>query len=166
MTNNVYRTAQGKMVDMGSITLQNELVRAVGNMNVNARGDRVNGDNKVIDSRNRQVQRQVQRQSNMSSVPAHSSTVTAKQSRVEQPVETVVEETADVAQPDTLIEEILALPEEVVVAVSPEPVDLAVDQAAIPAGGLAAALAKAKTVKQSLDLTARQQAQAQGVRKL
>jgi hypothetical protein len=160
MTSKVYRTAQGKIVDMGSITLQNEMVRAVGNMNVNARGDRLDGANKVIDSRNRQVQRQVQRQSNMSDAPIHTSTVTAKQSRVAQPEEEilfdqpVVENPVDIAVP------------EIAVAAAPAPVDLTIDQSAIPAGGLAAALAKAKTVKQTLDLTPRERAQAQGVRKL
>lgn len=160
MTNNVYRTAQGKMVDMGSITLQNELVRAVGNMNVNARGDRVDGANKVIDSRARQVQRQVQRQSTMSSAPVHSSNVTAKQARAAEQ-ETINEAVAE----EAIVEELAGL-DETPVAVAPAPVDVAVDQGAVPATGLAAALAKAKTVKQTLDPTAKQQAQAQGVRKL
>lgn len=34
-----YRTAGGKMVDMESIAAKNQNVRAVGNMNCNARGD-------------------------------------------------------------------------------------------------------------------------------
>jgi hypothetical protein len=160
MTSKVYRTAQGKIVDMGSITLQNEMVRAVGNMNVNARGDRLDGANKVIDSRNRQVQRQVQRQSNMSDAPIHTSTVTAKQSRVEQPEEEILFDQPVVVNPVDI-----AVPE-IAVAAAPAPVDLNIDQSAIPAGGLAAALAKAKTVKQTLDLTPRERAQAQGVRKL
>jgi len=160
MTSKVYRTAQGKIVDMGSITLQNEMVRAVGNMNVNARGDRLDGANKVIDSRNRQVQRQVQRQSNMSDAPIHTSTVTAKQSRVEQPEEEILFD-----QPVVVNHVDIAVPE-IAVAAAPAPVDLNIDQSAIPAGGLAAALAKAKTVKQTLDLTPRERAQAQGVRKL
>ena len=62
MTKNVYKTAQGKMLDMGSLVLQNEHVRAVGNMNVNARGDVVDSDNKVIDKKNHQVRRQMSKQ--------------------------------------------------------------------------------------------------------
>lgn len=62
MTGKVYRSAQGKMVDLGSLQLQNEEVRAVGNMGVNARGDRINSQNKAIDSRNQQVERQYQKQ--------------------------------------------------------------------------------------------------------
>ena len=34
-----YRTAQGKSVDIEKLRLKNELVPAVGNMRVNARGD-------------------------------------------------------------------------------------------------------------------------------
>jgi hypothetical protein len=39
MTKKVYKTAQGKAVDLGAIMLKNENTLAVGNMNVNARGD-------------------------------------------------------------------------------------------------------------------------------
>ena len=62
MTRKVYRTAQGKMVDLGALQLRNENVRAVGNMKVNARGDVIDSGNRSIDSRNRQVARQYQRQ--------------------------------------------------------------------------------------------------------
>jgi hypothetical protein len=51
MTNKVYRTAMGKPVDIGALLLQNETVRAVGNMSVNARGDVIDSRNKVIDSK-------------------------------------------------------------------------------------------------------------------
>lgn len=156
MTRNVYRTAQGKMIDMGALTLQNEMVRAVGNMNVNARGDRVDENNQVIDQRNRQVQRQHRRQSNVVDSPAHTSTVTAKQSQ-----------TATPAQESSADTELLELmPEPTPTPTQAAPVDLTVDPAAIPATGLAAALAKAKTVKQTLDPSARQLAQAKGVHKL
>jgi hypothetical protein len=37
----VYRSARGKEVDMGKLALQNELTPAVGNMSVNARGDKL-----------------------------------------------------------------------------------------------------------------------------
>ena len=61
MTNKIYRTAMGKVVDMGALLLQNENVRAVGNMGVNARGDRVDSHNQVIDSRSSQIQRRNKR---------------------------------------------------------------------------------------------------------
>lgn len=59
MTKNVYRTAQGKSLDMGSLLLQNENVRAVGNMNVNARGDLLDDSNRVIATRTAQVNQQL-----------------------------------------------------------------------------------------------------------
>jgi hypothetical protein len=62
MTNKVYRTAQGKIVDLGALHLRNENVRAVGNMNVNARGDLVDSYNRPIDSKTQQVSRQYQKQ--------------------------------------------------------------------------------------------------------
>jgi hypothetical protein len=66
MTTKQYRTAMGKVVDMGALMLQNETARAVGNMSVNARGDRLDSDNRVIDRKSKQAQRQYQKQSNVS----------------------------------------------------------------------------------------------------
>jgi hypothetical protein len=43
-----YRSAQGKMVDMTALMAKNERVRAVGNMKVNARGDTIDSQGKVI----------------------------------------------------------------------------------------------------------------------
>ena len=62
MTKEVYRSANGKTVDMGALRLQNEKVRAVGNMRVNARGDVINDNNEVIRTRNEQVSKQYQKQ--------------------------------------------------------------------------------------------------------
>jgi hypothetical protein len=64
MTRKVYKTAMGKTVDMGALILQNEQVRAVGNMGVNAAGDLVDSNNHVINQRNQQVQRQYNKQTN------------------------------------------------------------------------------------------------------
>jgi hypothetical protein len=62
MTNEIYRSANGKTLDMGALRLQNEKVRAVGNMRVNARGDVINDNNEVIRTRNEQVGKQYQQQ--------------------------------------------------------------------------------------------------------
>ena len=43
-----YRTAMGKTVDMAALAARNEKVRAVGNMNVNARGDTIDALGRVI----------------------------------------------------------------------------------------------------------------------
>jgi hypothetical protein len=62
MTKDVYRSANGKTVDMGAIRLQNEKVRAVGNMRVNARGDEIDDNNNVIRKKSEQVKNQYQKQ--------------------------------------------------------------------------------------------------------
>ncbi len=51
----LYKSAQGRVVDMGALMLQNEKVRAVGNMKVNARGDTIDNRNRIVASRNKQV---------------------------------------------------------------------------------------------------------------
>lgn len=61
MTKSVYRSAQGKMIDMGALRLQNERVRAVGNMKVNARGDVVDDCGSIVSSKPNQVNRQYNR---------------------------------------------------------------------------------------------------------
>jgi hypothetical protein len=43
-----YRTAMGKMVDMAALTAKNEKTRAVGNMKVNARGDSIDANGRII----------------------------------------------------------------------------------------------------------------------
>lgn len=55
MTKDIHRTANGKQIDMGALRLKNENVRAVGNMQVNARGDLVDDKNQVITPKNQQV---------------------------------------------------------------------------------------------------------------
>jgi hypothetical protein len=61
MTNKVYRSAQGKSVDIGALLLQNETVRAVGNMNVNARGDRIDEQGNSISTRGEQINKSINR---------------------------------------------------------------------------------------------------------
>lgn len=74
MTNKIYKSAQGKMIDLGTIMLQNEHVRAVGNMGVNARGDKLDSRNQVIDTRTERIQRHNERTStNVSSAPPQTS---------------------------------------------------------------------------------------------
>lgn len=52
----VHRTMQGKMVDMEKLMRQHELTPAVGNMNVNARGDVLGEGGKIIRKREDLVQ--------------------------------------------------------------------------------------------------------------
>jgi hypothetical protein len=69
MTSKVYRTAQGKVVDLGALQSQNEHVRAVGNMQVNARGDKIDANGRVISTRSQQVNRNLDRTTNSVSEP-------------------------------------------------------------------------------------------------
>ena len=43
-----YKTAMGKVVDMGALAAKNEKARAVGNMKVNARGDDIDSHGRII----------------------------------------------------------------------------------------------------------------------
>ena len=52
MSKNVYKTSGGKIVDMNALRLANEEVVAVGNMNVNARGDEISPNGTIIKGRN------------------------------------------------------------------------------------------------------------------
>lgn len=156
MTKKIYRSAQGKIVDLGSLLLQNEHVRAVGNMNVNARGDLIDGSNRVIDQKNRQIQRQTQRQtSNVSDMPVATSSLKTHKPKIDQPSQP---EQSDTTEPELDFVEPTTPPE----PVSAEPVD----EESVPRGGLAAAIARARTVKQELDKTPRQKAQEQGLKKI
>ena len=139
MTSRTYKTAQGKTVDLGQLILQNENVRAVGNMNVNARGDRLDSSNKVIDSKNQQVQRQHQRQiaTNVSDQTVHTSNVHARRAKKD-------------------LQEIAVAPVEDTTPVDTTPVDPAPIDTAPTGGGLAAAIARSRTVVQEKEKTPRE----------
>jgi hypothetical protein len=151
MTKKVYRTAQGKIVDLGALQLQNENTRAVGNMRVNARGDVLDSNNRSVASRNQQVNRQYNRQVNSSA---------------ESQVPTSRRHAREMAQADAVLQNTLEQPVETMA----DPVDetpVAPDSLALPEGGLAAAIAKARQIKQEPLKTSRQQAQEKpGVNKI
>ena len=52
MAKNIYQTAQGLQVNIDQMRILNEKSVAVGNMQVNARGDQVSRSGKIIKSRN------------------------------------------------------------------------------------------------------------------
>jgi len=62
MATKIYKSAMGRVVDMGTLMLENEHTRAVGNMNVNARGDLLDSSNRIVETKNRQVAKHYQRQ--------------------------------------------------------------------------------------------------------
>ena len=152
MTKKQYRSAMGKTVDMGSLLLQNESVRAVGNMGVNARGDVINSNNKIIEKKSRQVQRHNRRSTNVSNTPVSTSTTALKKTRAE--------ELSPVVSEDTFTD----LPEDNDIVAETVTTELPV---AVPLGGLASAIARSRTVQQQLEKTPQQLAkQTPGVRKL
>jgi hypothetical protein len=151
MTRKIYKTSRGRTIDMGSLLLQNEQVRAVGNMNVNARGDLLDSGNRVIDQKNRQVQRQYKKQTNVSSAPVVASTKQAKQAQMTE-TETNTETIESVFEEDTNTENLLET--------------TPAEATAIPRGGLAAAIAKAKTIKQEPEKTLRELQQEKGIKKI
>jgi hypothetical protein len=143
----------GKPVDMGALFLQNENIRAVGNMNSNARGDILDSSNRVVETKSRQAQRKYRRQTNVTSGPVVSDTVSAK--KQSEASEAVVTDTFD----DLLQEDNFEEPP-VVPSVPSANTELA------PRGGLAVAIARSREVKQELEKTARQRAQEQGLKKI
>jgi hypothetical protein len=157
MTRKVYKSAMGKPIDMGALMLQNEQIRAVGNMNINARGDVLDSQNRVIEPRNKTAQRQYRRQSsNTAPIPTTQNSKEAKNNQVE----SQTQDTFDDLPTDDIDFDLPGVTD--APSVSP-----ALDQSSdAPRGGLAAAIARTREVKQELEKTQRQQQQAQGVRKI
>lgn len=51
----VYRTMQGKIIDMDKLIQKHELTPAVGNANMNARGDKLGPGGKIVKTREESV---------------------------------------------------------------------------------------------------------------
>ena len=213
MATKVYKSAMGRVVDMGALMLENENTRAVGNMKVNARGDKIDVANKVTETKNKQVQRHYQRQvTNTTEQVPTTSTKAAKQQhaqkksakekvakdtnvpvassrgrtqrakekvvnkdvleteQVEYKLEDLVEALPEIESMEELAELEATIPELVndpIIEPIAEPAPVEPEKAAVPRGGLAAAMAKSQSVKQELMKTQRQLAQGKpGVNKI
>jgi hypothetical protein len=156
MTRKVYKSAMGKSVDLGALLLQNEQVRAVGNMGVNAAGDVVDSNNKVVDQRNRQVQRQYRRQTNVGSSPIATSNLTARKQQDMTNSEATVESVNE-SQP---------VNEELKIDLDNQQIDNKEQSQSQKSGGLAAAIARNREIKQELEKTLRQRQLEQGLKKI
>jgi hypothetical protein len=133
----IYKTARGKTIDMDKVKLANETVNAVGNMKVNARGDRLGGGGKVVAGRN-QVMDQVYAVN----------TAPARRTGGYSPNDPEV-----YAQQQSLIEsnrakELHDLATTLVKPTSIEPVESTEPQAPATRGSLASSVAKTTVVKQ------------------
>lgn len=58
----IYKTMQGKQIDFDSLRLANELVPAVGNMRVNARGDEIGAGGSIVRTRDDIVEEKTQKE--------------------------------------------------------------------------------------------------------
>jgi hypothetical protein len=58
----IYKTMQGKTIDFDSLRLNNELVPAVGNMKVNARGDELGKHGNIVKTRDEIVEEKIQKE--------------------------------------------------------------------------------------------------------
>jgi hypothetical protein len=144
----IYRTAQGKQVDMGALLLRNENVRAVGNMGVNAKGDVINNKNKKIIARNEQVNKQYRKQirNQVVDVPVRKPELVIK-------------------KPEPEIIKGLDTAEEPIV--TQETIKKEVPKEEKKTGGLASAIAKARQVEQVKQKTPREEARGKsGVKRI
>ena len=206
----VYRSSQGKSIDLGALLLQNETVRAVGNMGVNARGDRINIQNKVIDTKNKISQRAYNKQIGPQDVKpqTHASPIEdvvpaqpfapdpyelqernnkehnafkanrkaekevakankPKKTTAKKTIPVITEKILDVEATTPVVQPIIPAtppPPAPVVQPTPEPVkepEPTVQTTTKKTGGLADAIARAKSIKQEAIKTPRQQAQEQ-----
>jgi hypothetical protein len=132
MTTKVYRTAQGKIVDLGALQAQNEHVRAVGNMQVNARGDKIDANGQIISTRAQQVNRNLDRTTNTAPGPIPTSSQQAQKKADADAIRAAEQEKIEQARlhRQALREQGVAPP---------------VEQ---PAAGLAAAMARAAKIKE------------------
>jgi len=172
-----YRTSSGQQVDFGALLLNNETVPALGNMNVNARGDEIAPDGTITKSRE-DIMREYNELNTM--VPQDGAI----------PEGTGLEADDDwqdweppVATPEPAPVANMTVPTETVTASVEEPVVEApkgtnvgqqiADQAAVeekaktPTGGLAAAVAAAKKPESNVQQSAQtQEKENPGVRRI
>ena len=134
-----YRTANGQNVDFGAMMLANETAPALGNMNVNARGDEIAPDGTIVKSRE-QIMREYNEMNTMV------------------PQDDVIPEGTNAAQVDEddwqdWEPAVQAQPESDPVKTVAQQIEESTpveEPAKTPTGGLAAAVAAAKKVEQKV----------------
>jgi len=191
-----YRTANGGKVDLGALILSQENTRSVGNMSVNAKGDRINSRNEVVETRNEIVQTQYDRAHSTSVQESPIPTSAKDAEHIAREEATAVKRALAVtpvkakakAKAKSIKEEILpvatkktapTVEKEVVTPVTaPIPVPVVekkvqqeevvtIPKNTVPQGGLAAAIAKAKQIKEEQLKTPREiEQEKKGVNKI
>lgn len=153
-----YRSAGGKKIDLHSLMLKNEEVRAVGNMNVNARGDVISPENKKVASRSQQVNKQYRKQ--IGNV-AQDIPVSTSKKAAEAAAHEVAEEFAKAP-----MQKIDGLDNDEVTEIA-EDAEVESNLEETEKGGLASAIAKVKEVKQQPQKSPREQERGgDGVKKI
>jgi len=185
-----YRTANGGKVDLGALILSQENTRSVGNMSVNAKGDRINSRNEVIETRNEIVQAQYDRAHSASVQESPIPTSAKDAEHIAREEETAVKRALAVTliKAKSIKEEILpvatkktapTVEKEVVTPVTAPVLTPGVEKKVqqeevvtipkntVPQGGLAAAIAKAKQIKEEQLKTPREiEQEKKGVNKI
>jgi hypothetical protein len=92
----MYRTMQGRMVDIEKLRAANESVQAVGNMNVNARGDVLGPGGAIVNTKENVIKKYYEQPKGMVSDTPRSKTMPAPKA---EPVKTVKKMTPIAAKP-------------------------------------------------------------------
>lgn len=161
MSQRIYRSALGKPVDMGSLLLKNENVRAVGNMGVNAKGDVIDKKNTVVNNKNTRVSDQYRKQIQNQVVDVMPGTASVTNTSVPDPVEEIIEG-LDTDTPE-ITQQVEHDSEQVVEEESKNEKKTTTKKK----GGLASAIAKAREIEQKKLKTPREESRSkEGVKKL
>ena len=116
----MYRTMQGRMVDIEKLRAANESVRAVGNMNVNARGDVLGPNNTVVSTKSQQIQQYYEApRGKVDDTPARSKPTPARKTPSQQPTVKQMTPMPEAPQPIITKQEPVAQPKKVVVDPAP-----------------------------------------------
>jgi cell division septation protein DedD len=137
----IYTTAQGKQIDIESLRLANEESIAVGNMKVNARGDKLGAGGTIAETRNQTQDSYYRLNTPMPVEIAHEE----QQQIVNQQVRSGARMSQGTPMPETVVEQPVV--EEISPEVTPATVE---DPVPVLRGSLAASLAAPVTVKQQL----------------
>jgi len=102
----MYKTAQGKTIDMDKLMRQNELVPAVGNARVNARGDKLGPGGQIVKTREEIVAEYYKKNPNTQPTPSsHQVQTKTASATVDVPVEApaVVQKPASSAPAEVVV---------------------------------------------------------------
>ena len=103
----MYRTMQGRMVDIEKLRAANESVQAVGNMNVNARGDVLGPGGTIVTPKETVIKKYYEQPKGVvSDTPTRSKHTTAPKAETKQPIQkiTPITKTAVKKQPEAKTE--------------------------------------------------------------